>query len=93
MTKVSRKGVRDGVRPFLIPEPLCNSWYNKTIKSGKQGGDEMSKYEIIYDYDNGFSAASNIRESFDGDWTGLQEFIKRLREDGAYNIDASAVEE
>lgn len=46
-------------------------------------------YELIYDYED----ERNIHEIFEGDWTELQAYIKRMRETGCYNIDATAIEE
>ena len=33
-------------------------------------------YEIIYDYED----EKNIRETFEGDWTALQEYITCFRQ-------------
>lgn len=42
-------------------------------------------YEIIYDYED----EKNIRETFEGTWTELQDHIEQMRENGCYNIDAT----
>ena len=44
-------------------------------------------YEIIYDYED----EKNIRETFEGDWTALQEYITKMKENGCYNIDAASI--
>ena len=46
-------------------------------------------YEIIYDYED----EKNIRETFDGDWTALQEYITKMKENGCYNIDAASIDQ
>ena len=46
-------------------------------------------YELIYDYED----EHNIHETLEGDWMELQDYIKRMRENGCYNIDATAIEE
>ena len=48
----------------------------------------MSDYVIFYDYDNGYDTERNIREEFTGTWSALQDYIKKMREQGCYNIDA-----
>lgn len=48
----------------------------------------MPKYEITYDYED----EHNITETFEGDWTELQEYIKKLRETGCYHIDAASLD-
>ena len=45
-------------------------------------------YEIIYDYED----ERNIRETFEGSWTELQEYIKKMRETGCYNISAASLD-
>lgn len=45
-------------------------------------------YEIIYDYED----ERNIVEQFDGSWTELQEYIKKMRQTGCYHISASSME-
>lgn len=58
----------------------------------------MQKYEIIYDYDNsaldydgGYFEEKNIREEFTGSWDELQDYIKSMKKNGCYNIDAVAL--
>lgn len=46
-------------------------------------------YEIIYDYED----EKNIRETFEGDWMALQEYITKMKENGCYNIDAASIEQ
>lgn len=50
-------------------------------------------YEIIYDYcseyDGCYSEDYNIVETFEGSWTELQDYIKRMRANGCYNISAT----
>lgn len=55
-------------------------------------------YEIIYDWDNwdpeypdAYSEEKNIREEFTGTWTELQEYIKTMKKQGCYNIDATCI--
>lgn len=45
-------------------------------------------YEIIYDYDD----ERNIVEIFEGSWSELQDYIKKMRETGCYHIDAAAID-
>ena len=68
---------------------------------------EYSIYEIIYDYsgtalEDGWHYMEpedryydceehNIRETFVGTWTELQEFIKEMKENGCYNITATCI--
>lgn len=49
-------------------------------------------YEVIYDYDNGYSLEENICETFKGTWDELQDYIKWLRKHGGYNIDAMSLQ-
>lgn len=49
-------------------------------------------FEIIYDYSNEYSDEKNIRETFEGEWSELQEYIKKMKADGCYNISATYVE-
>lgn len=51
----------------------------------------MTRYEIIYDYDNEFGTERNCIETFDGDWYELQEYIKAMKDNGCYNISATAI--
>ena len=53
-----------------------------------------SLYEIIYDYtsEEGYEETNNVEE-FKGSWTELQDYIKQMRRNGCYNIDASEVYE
>ena len=46
----------------------------------------LQRYEIIYDYED----EHNICETFDTEsWTDLKEYLKQMRKNGCYNIDAS----
>lgn len=45
-------------------------------------------YKITYDYED----EHNIQEIFEGDWHELQNYIRGMRQDGCYNIDASFIE-
>ena len=47
------------------------------------------KYSIIYDYDD----ERNITEEFDGVHTELLDYIKQMRENGCYNISATALDQ
>lgn len=50
-------------------------------------------YEIIYDYtDESGYEFRNIMETFEGTWTELQDYIKQMKENGCYNIDANSLE-
>lgn len=46
-------------------------------------------YEITYDYED----ERNLQETFKGDWFELQSYIREMRKDGCYNIDASCIGE
>lgn len=52
---------------------------------------EMSLYEIIYDYDSEYDSERNCTEMFEGTWTELHEEIKNMRRNECYNITASAL--
>lgn len=47
----------------------------------------MAKYEIVFDYDD----ERNIRDEFTGCWDDLQKCIRRMRENGCYNIEAACI--
>lgn len=49
------------------------------------------EYEITYDYSGEYSDEYNIRETFVGSWTELQDYIKNMRRNGCYNIYAACV--
>ena len=49
----------------------------------------MARYEIVYDYDD----ERNIRDTFTGDWFDLKDCIRRMRENGCYNIEASCIDD
>ncbi len=44
-------------------------------------------YEIIYD----FGDEKNIVEKFKGNWSELQDYLKKMKNEGCYNIDAAAI--
>ncbi len=52
----------------------------------------MEDYEIIYDYcsEDGFEER-NITENFTGTHLELMDYIKQMRENGCYNITATAL--
>jgi len=50
-------------------------------------------YEIVYDYDDGWSESRNNVETFEGSWSELQDHIKKMRRNGCYNIYATSVKE
>lgn len=47
------------------------------------------KYEIIYDYED----SKNCQEEFEGEWLELKKYIKTMKEQDCYNIDAIAISE
>lgn len=49
----------------------------------------MAKYEIVYDYED----ERNIREDYCGSWSELQDYIKQMRKNGCYHIDATCVDD
>ena len=51
------------------------------------------RYEIIYDYCGANCECEGIRETFDGTWGELQDYIKEIRATGGYNIDANCIDE
>ena len=54
----------------------------------------MDTYEIMYDYtDDCGNENLNCCETFDGDWTELQAYIKTMKKNGCYNITAAIVRE
>lgn len=52
----------------------------------------MARYEIVYDYSSEYSDERDIREEFEGDWTELQSYIKRMKQNGCYNIYAACID-
>ncbi len=50
------------------------------------------KYKIFYDYtdDEGDESRNNV-EFYDGDYNGLQRTLKSMRDQGCYNIQATAL--
>lgn len=53
----------------------------------------LKMYEIMYDYDDGWTEFRDCCEEFTGTWTELQAYIKIMRKRGCYNITAAAVKE
>lgn len=51
----------------------------------------MTAYEIIYDFSNDYTDERNISEMFEGSWQELQEYIKQMKQNGCYNISATAL--
>lgn len=52
----------------------------------------FDEYEVTYDWcDSEGNESRNIRETFKGNWTDLQDYIKGLRESGCYHIDAACI--
>lgn len=50
-------------------------------------------YEIIYDYDDGWTEYQNNVETFEGSWSELQAYIKQMKKNGCYNISATCIRE
>ena len=50
-------------------------------------------YEIVYDYDDGWSEYRDNVETFEGSWFELQNHIRQMRRNGCYNIVATSVKE
>ena len=56
---------------------------------GKNEGLKEELYDIFYDYeDDGGYVSRDNKEEFEGDWHELQQYIKSMRRNGCYNIDA-----
>ncbi len=51
----------------------------------------MDVYEIIYDYADEDGEYYGCHETFEGTWDDLQEYIRELRNESCYHIDANAV--
>lgn len=51
----------------------------------------MTVYEIIYDFSNDYTDIHNISERFEGSWVELREYIEQMKQDGCYNISATAL--
>ena len=53
------------------------------------------KYEIIYDYcsPDGYTEESNIRETFEGTDSEMQDQVKQMRANGCYHIAVTALEQ
>ena len=49
-------------------------------------------FEIIYDYDDGWTETRNISETFTGTWDELQDYLKSMRRRGCYNISAASLD-
>lgn len=64
---------------------FTNSGKNRNFGEGLN----ESLYNIFYDYEDeyGYTYRDNMEE-FEGDWHELQEYIKSMRRNGCYNIDA-----
>lgn len=54
---------------------------------------EINQYEIVYDYCNDYSDEHNIREIFEGTWSELQDYIKEMKSNGCYSIEATYIGE
>lgn len=71
-------------------EKLCKAviWGDYTMKLRIN----ESIYEIIYDYtsEEGYEENNNV-EQFEGTWTDLQDYLKQMRRNGCYNIDANSI--
>ncbi len=63
----------------------------KRKRTKKRG--EAVLYEIIYDYDDGEFVQPNIVEEFEGDWFELQQYIRELRHQGCFHIDATCIDD
>lgn len=51
-------------------------------------------YELVYDHTGQEGIEEkNIHEKFEGTWTELQEYVKKLKATGCYHIDAAALYE
>ena len=57
----------------------------------KEMGVSMSEFEIVYDYCGEYDEDYNIRETFYGSWFELQDYLKRMKENGCYNIDVAEI--
>lgn len=56
----------------------------------------MERYELVYDYcsTDGDWEEKNIHEEVEmADWYELKEYIKQMRKNGCYNIDAALLGE
>lgn len=52
------------------------------------------EYKIIYDFDDSEGYTSrNCVDYFTGTWLELQDYIKRMKNGGAYNIEANALKQ
>ena len=60
-------------------------------KSAQKEVTAMTVYAIIYDFSNDYTDERNISERFEGSWQELQEYIKQMKENGCYNIEATAI--
>lgn len=48
-------------------------------------------YSIIYDFDDEWAGTGTTEEEFEGTWLELQDYIKQLKKNGCYHIDATCI--
>lgn len=63
-------------------------------KSRRNHGKKLKEdvYRIVYDYtdEEGYESR-DIEEEFEGTWSELQDYIKQMRRNGCYHIDANCI--
>jgi hypothetical protein len=63
-------------------------------KSRRNRGKKLKEdvYRIVYDYtdEEGYESR-DIEEEFEGTWSELQDYIKQMRRNGCYHIDANCI--
>lgn len=73
-----------------LPEYFGESLTKRSRKVSKRLSESV--YEILYDYDDESGETyKNNSETFEGTWSDLQDYIKQMRQNGCYNIDANEV--
>lgn len=75
-----------------LPKYFGESSTKRSISGSKRLSESV--YEILYDYDDESGEIyRNNSETFEGTWSDLQDYIKQMRRNGCYNIDANEVYE
>lgn len=82
---------KDAWRSGTLPKYFGESKKRGKLESRKRLKEDV--YEITYDYDDEWSGGGTSSETFEGTWSELQDYIKQMRRNGCYNIDANAVYE
>ena len=61
----------------------------ESVKRSKKIKEDV--YSIIYDFDDEWAGTGTTEEEFEGTWLELQDYIKQLKKNGCYHIDATCI--